>query len=230
MSSVHTRQSGKVSSIVLYRRLLFPTLPASVVPPPILPDASTELNTELYDFIALALRAYITPWWSKITRYDRDFVPHVAVVIVEVVRSLEKRLKAVDLPALLFRAVPILVGQHYADYRAASEKLGTSYASGGASTLPQLFHQHQRHMGIDADGQIDPTYIRQTLDLVLHACLPLEDQESDAERSIIREIIAKVLVQDVVPMLCQPWFIHKIMLDQLESDKAATTIPMKVRS
>ena len=215
---------------MLYRRLLFPTLPASVVPPPILPDASTELNTELYDFIALALRAYITPWWSKITRYDRDFVPHVAVVIVEVVRSLEKRLKAVDLPTLLFRAVPILVGQHYADYRASSEKLGTSYASGGASTLPQLFHQHQGHMGIDADGQIDPTYIRQTLDLVLHACLPLEDQESDAERSIIREIIAKVLVQDVVPMLCQPWFIHKIMLDQLESDKAATTIPMKVRS
>lgn len=227
MSSVHTKQSGKASSIVLYRRLLFPTLPASVEPPPILPDASPELNTELYDFIALALRAYITPWWSKVTRYDRDFVPHVAVVIGEVIRSLEKRFKAVDLPGLLYCAVPILVGQHYADYRAASEKLGTSYASGGAATLPQLFHQYQGHMGIDADGRIDHTYIRHTLDLILHACLPIEDQESDAERTIIREVIAKVLVQDVVPMLCQPWFIHKMILDQLQSDKTATTIPMK---
>lgn len=48
----------------LHRRLLFPGLPASSPIPPLLPDASPELNAELYDFIALALRAYVHPWWS----------------------------------------------------------------------------------------------------------------------------------------------------------------------
>ncbi|KAH8120247.1 hypothetical protein DFH11DRAFT_1559046 [Phellopilus nigrolimitatus] len=76
-------------------------------------------------------------------------------------------------------------------------------------------------MGIDAEGRIDPIYLRHTLDLILQACLPAEDQESDAERAIIREVVAKVVSKDVVPTLCQPWFIHKLMLDQLRSSAEA---------
>lgn len=228
MASVRSTPSTKVSSAVLYRRLLFPHLPPSDSPPPILPHASEALNTELYDFTALALRAYITPWWSRLTRYNSDFVPHVALILSAVLRALAARLAVADLTQAILRAVPTLVEQHYADYRAAGAKLGSSYASGGAATLPHLFHQYQSHMGIDADGHIDPTYIRHLLDLVLQQCLPIEDQESDAERAIIREVIAKVLVKDVVPMLCQPWFIHKIMLDQLRSGQEPSASPTKV--
>lgn len=233
MSSVHTRLSAatKNSSIVLYRRLLFPSLPTSVNPPPLLQHGSPELNAELYDFIALALRAYITPWWSKITRYDREFVPHVASIIAVVVRALEARLLAADLPELLFRDLPTLLSQHYADYRTASAKLGTSYALGGAATLPQLFHQLQGHMAIDAEGRIDPEYIRHTLDLILQLCLPPEDYNSDAERAIIREVVVKVVLGDVAPLLIQPWFIHKQMLQLLDIIRPSpekTTSPVKV--
>ena len=230
MSSVHTKLSTttKPSNVVLYRRLLFPSLSPSVDPPPLLQHGSQELNAELYDFIALALRAYITPWWSKITRYDREFVPHVAYIIGVVTRSLETRLLAADIPELLFRAVPTLLSQHFADYRAASAKVGTSYALGGAATLPHLFHQLQGHMAIDAEGHIDPEYIRHTLDLILQACLPPDDYNSDAERAIIREVIVKVLLGDVVPLLVQPWFIHKQLLDIVRPSLEKSASPVKV--
>ncbi|EJD04028.1 uncharacterized protein FOMMEDRAFT_82547 [Fomitiporia mediterranea MF3/22] len=230
MSSLHSKSSTKAAGVPLYRRLLFPDLSPTVAPPPILPRASPELNAELYDFIALALRAYITPWWSKITRYDSEFIPHVASVIVEVIRVLVSRLEAAGIAQLVYGAVPTVVEQHYADYRAAASKVGSAYASGGSAPLESLFHQHQSHMGIDADGNIDASYIRHLLDLILQACLPMEDQESDAERTIIREVIAKVILKDVVPMLSQPWFIHKQMLDQLRSGhKDAVASLTKVR-
>lgn len=221
MSSILTRASttattSKPSTAVpLYRRLLFPHLLPTAVPPPLLPAACPELNTELYDFVALALRAYITPWWSKITRYDKEFIPHVSSVLTSVIRALETRVLATDLTPLIFRDVPTLVTQHYVDFRASAAKLGTSYASGGAAPLPQLFHQLQPHMAIDADGRVDPVYVRQALDHVLKACLPVDEYEPDSERAIIREVIVKVVLTDVLPRLVQPWFIHKILFDIL---------------
>ncbi|KAL5519016.1 hypothetical protein ACEPAH_699 [Sanghuangporus vaninii] len=227
MSSLHSRSSTKPSSIPLYRRLLFPDLPPTAAVPPILPQASVQLNTELYDLIALALRAYITPWWSKITRYDNEFVPQVACVVGTVIRELAARFEKADVEGLLLRAVPVVVAQHYSDYRTAAAKVGSAYANGGTATLPQLFHQHQSHMAIDAEGNVDPIYIRHLIDLILHECLPAEDQESDAERAIIREVIVKVVMQDAIPLLSQPWFIYKLMLDQLASGHETSSTPLK---
>jgi len=219
-----TAASTKPGHIALHRRLLFPHLPASSPVPALLRNASPELNAELYDLLALALRAHITPWWSKITRYDRDFIPQVAAILSHVLRVFEERVVEADLTDVLFRALPIVLTQHYEDYRAAEDKVGTSYAAGGAMDVPQLFHQLQGHMAIDAEGHIDPSYIRHTLDHVLEACLPAEDFESDAEHAIVREVIAKVVMNDIAPLLVQPWFIHKIVLGVLRpgSEKSQT--------
>lgn len=226
-----TAASTKPGHVPLHRRLLFPQLAASTPVPPLLKNASPELNTELYDLLALALRAHITPWWSKITRYDRDFIPQVAAILRHVFRVLEERVREADLTNVLLRAVPIVLTQHYEDYRAAEEKVGTSYAAGGALDVPQLFHQLQGHMAIDAEGHIDPSYIRHTLDHVLEVCLPAEDYESDAEHAIVREVIAKVVMNDIAPLLVQPWFIHKILLDLLRpgSEKVLSPPASKVR-
>jgi PXA domain len=200
-------------------RLLFPSLPHDAVTPPLLlsPAASTELNAELYDFIAIALRAYVVPWWSKISRYDKEFLPQFTRVLTTVVRVLEARVLAADLPFLLLHRVPILVSQHYSDYRSATAKLSTSYASGGAASLPQLFHQLQLHMAVSSDGRIDSEYLRQVVDLILNVCLPDEDYQPDAERFIIREIIIKLILNDIVPKITQPWFIEQTILQLLQN-------------
>ncbi|KAF8649772.1 hypothetical protein AX16_005538 [Volvariella volvacea WC 439] len=176
---------------------------------------SNELDAELYDFIALSLRAYVNPWWSKITRYDKEFLPEITRALVHVVRSLEARLLTMDFVSLGLLDLPTIITTHYSDYRNAADKLSTSYASGGAASLPQLFHFIQPHMAVSADGVIDQEYFRQIIDLVLKHCLPPEDYSPDAERFIVREVILKILLNDIIPKVTQPWFIQKLILDHI---------------
>lgn len=124
-----------------------------------------------------------------------------------------------DLSPLVLRDLPNLLSQHYHDYRNAQLKLHTSYASGGAASLPQLFHHAQPHMAVSVDGTVDEAYIRQALDDVLKACLPVADFEADPERYIIREVLVKVVLGGVIPKLTQPWFIHQTILNLLGPDK-----------
>ena len=207
--------------VSLAKRILFPTLPVEVDLPPLLLSsaAALELNDELYDFIALALRAFVNAWWTKITRYDKELLPQITRILTVVIRNLESRLLAADLSPLVFRDLPTLLTQHWIDYRNAHAKLHTSYAAGGAASLPHLFHHLQPHMAVSPDGVIDQVYVRQAVDHILKVCLPPEDYAPETERYIVREIILKVLVDSVLPKVTQPWFIHKLALDQLGPEK-----------
>ena len=223
--SAAPRPTNKQPSLA--KRLLFPHLANDVPLPPLLmsPSANPELNDELYDLIAIALRAYVNPWWTKLTRYDKEFLPQVTHVLTAVLRVLEARLVSTDLSPLVFRDLPALLNQHYVDYRNAQAKLHTSYASSGVASLPQLFHQLQSHMAVSPDGLVNEEYIRQAVDNVLKTCLPDEDYDPEPERYIIREIVVKVIAGGVIPRLTQPWFIHKLILDLLGPEKRADKLP-----
>lgn len=224
-----SRRPSPPKPVTLAKRILFPTLPADAGLPPLLlsPGAAFELNDEVYDFIALTLRAFVNTWWIKITRYDKEFLPQITRILTVVIRNLESRLLAADLSPLVFRDLPTLLTQHWIDYRNVHAKLHTSYAAGGAASLPQFFHQLQPHMAVSADGVIDQVYVRQTVDDILKVCLPPEDYAPETERYIVREIILKVLLDSVLPRLTQPWFIHKLILDQLGPEKVGVE-PSKV--
>lgn len=224
------RPSAKQPSLA--KRLLFPHLPPDASLPPLLtsPSALPELNHELYDFIAIALRAYVNPWWTKLTRYDKEFLPQITHILTAVLRVVETRLTSTDLSPLIFRDLPTLLNQHCIDYRNAQAKVLTSYASGGAAGLPQLFHQLQNHMAISPDGAVNEEYIRQAVDSILRTCLPEDDYDPEVERYIVREIVVKVLAGGVIPRVTQPWFIHKLLLDQLGPEKdASNTSGVRIR-
>jgi PXA domain len=201
---------SSIASTNLHRRLLFPSLSPDSTLPPLLP--SPDLSQELYTLVALVLRAYVNPWWTKITRYDKEFLPELNRLIAIVIRSLVSRLAATDLSPLLYHDIPVLITQHYRDIRNASSKLSTSYAAGGSTSLPVLFHQLQPHMAIDGE-KIDEVYIRHVLDHILKCSLPPEDYAPEPERFIIREVALKVVLQDVIPKITEPWFLYKTVLD-----------------
>lgn len=198
----------------LAHRLLFPNvshdaqLPSLVSPP--------ELSAELYDVLALSLRAYVIPWWSRISRYDKQFLPHLTRTFTTVIHRLDARIRAAPLSDLVCAYIPAILTQHYRDYRNAELKLGTAYASGASASLPQLFHHLQPHIAVSEDGQLDPEYFRQLIDHILSVCLPSDDYQPAAERLIIREVILKVLLFDIIPKVSQPWFIQKSILDLLQ--------------
>ena len=213
--SIASSAPTKTQPQSLARRLLLPPHSSDDLPPLLAssPDAHPELTAELYDFIALALRAYVNPWWTKLTRYDKEFLPHINRIIIHVIRVLEVRIQNTQLESLAFHDLPTLLTQHYVDFRNAQSKLATSYATGGAASLSQLFAQNQPHMAVSSDGMIDAEYYRQTVDLILKVCLPPEDYEPEVERVIVREVIVKMLVGAIIPKVTQPWFIQKTILD-----------------
>lgn len=216
IQSTTTTIAPKQPPLPLSKRLLLPFLSASSPLPPLLAsEVPPEFTADLYTFIALGLRSFVNPWWSKITRYDKEFLPEINRVLSAVLRALELRLVNTDLAPLVFHDLPILVTQHYRDIRSASAKLSTSYASGGSASLPQLFHQLQPHMALSSAGDaVDEMYIRQIAEHILKSCLPEEDYAPEAERFIVREVLVKVLT-DVMQKVVEPWFLYKLVTDLL---------------
>ena len=217
ITSSSSKLTAGLPNVSLTKRLLFPHLSPSDTVPPLLPTSSAypALDAELYDLIALALRAYINPWWTKITRYDKQLLVELTRILSSVLRALEARALAADLSPLIYHDLPTLLAQHCADYRIAARKLGSSYAAAGSASLPMLFHGQQQHVGVTTDGKIDQVYVRAAVDIVLKECLSPEDWDTEAERYLIREIIVKTVCVDVAPRVTQPWFLHSTMLNLL---------------
>lgn len=207
--------TSRPQHVSLAKRILFPNLASDDLPPLLNSPVPPELNAELYEFIALALRAFVNPWWTKITRYDKEFLPEITRIVTHVVQRLETQTLAVDFADLLCNDIPLIVIQHYRDYRSANSKMTTSYAAGGALSLSQLFHQLQPHIAVSSDGQLDEVYFRQVVDHILHASLPSVDSAAEPERTIVREIILKIVMTDIIPKITQPWFIEKTIVDLL---------------
>ncbi|KAH9043720.1 PXA domain-containing protein [Lactarius pseudohatsudake] len=203
-SSKLTAQGHSTTSLT--KRLLFPHLDPSSPLPPLLQTSSVypPLDTELYDLIALALRAYINPWWTRISRYDKQLLVEITRTLSSVFRALEARVLAADLSPLVYHRLPVLLTQHCVDYRTASRKLGSSYAAAGSASLPMLFH-----------GPAAALYVRAAIDVVLKACLSPEDWDAEAERYLLREIVVKTICVDVAPRITQPWFLHSTLLNLL---------------
>jgi len=201
----------------LTKRLLFSHLALSEPTPPLLHSSSTypALDAELYDLIALALRAYVNPWWTKITRYDKQLLVELMRILSSALHTLEAKALAADLSTLAYHDLPTLLAQHCADYCIAPRKLGSSYAATGSASLPMLFHGQQQHVGVSLDGKIDQVYVRAAVDVVLKACLSPEDWEAEAEQYLIREMIVKTVCVDLAQHVTQPWFLHSAMLDLL---------------
>jgi hypothetical protein len=214
-SSKFTAQGHSNASLT--KRLLFPHLSPSEPIPPLLQTSSVypSLDAELYDLIALALRAYINPWWTKISRYDKQLLVEITRALSSVLRVLETRVLAADFSPLVYQHLPILLTQHSVDYRTAARKLGSSYAAAGSASLPMLFHGQQQHVGVSIDGKVDEVYVRAAVDVVLKACLSPEDWDAEAERYLLRELVVKTVCVDVAPRITQPWFLHSTLLNLL---------------
>jgi hypothetical protein len=232
-TSIKSGASMTSAPVSLTRRLLFPYLPLSTPIPPILVTTSEDapgieaLNAEIYDFLALAMRAFVNPWWTKITARDRDLIVEINRVVTHVVRSLEVRLVGADLVGMLVHDLPLLVAQHYSDYRTVEAKMRSGYATslqGSVDPYAQLFHGLQPHLAVFPDGTVDGTYIRQAVEHILKVCLPPEDWAVETERSIVCEIAMKILVGSAIPKLTQPWFAHKILLEALGPPKSPSSL------
>lgn len=219
--------------VSLARRLLFPSLPPSAPLPPILTlgldgsdPALVELNTELYDFLALTLRAFVQTWWSQLTPRDRDLLPQITRVLTHVMQDIEQRASNVDFASLALRQIPTLVDLHINDYRAAAIRIDTNFTNiSPPPTVSGIFRLLQPHVAIqptqEGNAIISEIYLRQLVENILRLSLPQQDWGSEAERFIVREIVACVVLSNALRKLAQPWFLHQIIFGLLKPRSSA---------
>lgn len=103
---------------LLVRRILCPQHldKAKTAPPPLedlLPPLTSrnDVDLQLYALIAIILREFVQNWYNKITP-DETFVAEIVQIIAHITRTLEQRLRKVDLESLLFDEIPSLLDQH----------------------------------------------------------------------------------------------------------------------
>lgn len=84
-------------------------MPVDELLPPL--TSSNEVDLQLYAIIAVILKEFVYTWYAKITP-DHVFVDQVIQTIAHCTRSLEQRLRKVDLESLLLDEIPQLIDAH----------------------------------------------------------------------------------------------------------------------
>ncbi|KZO99572.1 hypothetical protein CALVIDRAFT_560918 [Calocera viscosa TUFC12733] len=206
-----------ISTLPLYRRLLFPSLPQTTQPPPIFNHGSPELSIATYELLAVILRSHVSPWYTRLTR-DKTFIPEVTSAIAHGLREVERRTLAADLPLLVYTTLPALLAQHYTDYRAAQLR----HALSPSTSVAECFHALQPHIALTPESTVvNPEYLRQAVEFVLKACMSKEDWEAETDRTIVREVLVGPVLGGVLPRLAQPWFLFAMMLGVLGRGKGS---------
>ncbi|KAK9243702.1 PXA domain-containing protein [Lipomyces tetrasporus] len=193
-----------------------------------------DIDKELYGFIALILRQFVQGWYTRIADddvADRAFVYEVVHVIAHVSRSLEERLRKVELEMLLLDDVPLVLDAHLRDFRLARQKVGTAYAAG--RSFEDMFHALQPHPALvpprheddvaeQSSGTSSPSddverkFLAVLSKGVLAVLLPSEDLGSATERTLLRSLLADVVLWKTIDKLSEPFMVHEIISKVIE--------------
>lgn len=179
-------RSDKAAERAFYRRILFQDLPSAEHAPSVTHDS--DLDHEIYLLLAYLLRETVLPWYSKLTP-DREFLTQIASIIASIIHTVVGRQAAdggvatssaigsgdgspasspstaAELPrihALISRDIPLILRQHYLDFRQAQTKaesilapLGThSFSSVATTVLSQLDNDERRRQQVREQGSL----------------------------------------------------------------------------
>ncbi|KAL5337658.1 PXA domain-containing protein [Aspergillus crustosus] len=227
------------ATISLIRRVLCPQsgsyggVTSPYAPEELLPPltSSNDVDRQLYAFIAIIIKEFISPWFSKITP-DQALINEVLQVIAHCTRALEQRLRDIDITQLVLDDIPSLVEAHIASYRLAKEQ---STSSGLSPSAREIYHALSPHPGLspvpdpfDVASQSqqqdnEAVYRRLLVDGVLAVLLPTEDVKNACLRTLVNDILADLILgNEVSGRVCEGWFMWDSMtklLDVLRKDK-----------
>jgi hypothetical protein len=184
---------------------------------PLFPASTLEqelLHERIYHVIALALRAYMNTWYSKIAPRDqlllpvvnRDVIVPLLGPLLATVTTAEGQERLVDLVLL---HIPVLLATHVQTYWSARSNVfgGTSLADAYHARVPTL-----AVVPVDGTYVLNPAYTSALVDSLLILRLPKADYEAEAERIVIREVVARVVLGSVGKRLAAAWFYAQVAL------------------
>jgi hypothetical protein len=195
------------------------------------------------------MREFVYAWYGKIT-LDHLFVDEIIQIIAHCTRALEQRLRKVDLESLLLHEIPELVEAHIVGetlnlmvFRLYSDELVAAYRASHYPLHPppltsdprETYHTLHPHPALspaplssfpDAateQRKNEAAYRRLLVQGVLAVLLPTEDLENGCLRTLVREILAEMVLGNGVGTACEGWVLWEGITKVAESLRGEIT-------
>lgn len=177
-------------------------------------SSSDIVNEELSKIMALILWEYIGNWYSTFSN-DRELYSEIGQALASLIQELERRIKRVDLIALITNDLPKILITHIRDYRTCCSKAGTAYA--GMQTFEDLFYGLQPHVALKS-SESEAVYLRKVSQVLVNTLLSDSDLQSESVRLLVRELLANNVLIQVVDNLSDPAYLNELILLGLAPD------------
>ncbi|KAK0623434.1 PXA domain-containing protein [Immersiella caudata] len=193
--------------------------PIEEILPPL--TSRNDVDLQLYALISIILREFVQNWYNKITP-DETFVAEIVQIIAHITRTLEQRLRKVDLESLLFDELPNLLDKHITAYRTAHDPpihhpltARPQEIYHALCPLPALspVPSPGDPGSIAAQAKNEATYRQLLVQGVLAILLPTEDLENDCLTALVGQIFSELIIGNAVAnKLSEPWMIYEILI------------------
>ena len=138
--------------------------------------------------------------------HNQAFVEEMLLVVAHVIRSVEERIRGLDLSRLVLDDVPGLVWYHVQCMELARRCKETGYYP--ELDLSDWYHGMSPHPGLT---NYTKEYVDGVAEGMLAILLPTEDLASTCERVLIREILANLVLGSTIDAVSQPYIIHEML-------------------
>ncbi|EER26260.1 PXA domain containing protein [Coccidioides posadasii C735 delta SOWgp] len=192
--------------------------PLEEILPPL--TSSNEVDLQLYALIAIIMKEFVYLWYSKITP-DHSFTEEIIQVIAHCTRALEQRLRQIDIHALVLDEIPSLIEAHVIAYRMADQ---SAMAARSQAQFRIAYHALNPHPALSpvpsvsnpasvVEQQERESIYRQMLAQgILAVLLPTEDLENVCLRTLVGDILADLLLGEIVGgKVVEGWFIWEVI-------------------
>lgn len=171
-------------------------------------SSSDQVNEELSNLISLLLRDFVTSWFALLSP-DKDLYRELIHAMSSIIQEIEKRLKDVDWVVLISQDLPNILKNHISDYKSCKDRMGTAYA--GEKTFEELFFGLQSHVALQGDGS-EQMYMRRVAEVIVESLLPASELQSDAIRTLVREILCNNVLLVISQELTDPDWLNETVV------------------
>jgi hypothetical protein len=170
----------------------------------------------LYHLIALALRAYVLSWYTRISPRDRALLPSINNTILTPL--LQPILTSIyddssTLLDLILLDLPTVIDLHIKTYREAVHNTALGYGP-----LGDAYHARLPLASVVKNGEkweLSSLYYTSLADGILKNGLSVEEYGSTVERLMARELVGRMVLGGVGKKLSEDWFWYSLLLKLL---------------
>ncbi|KAI5304329.1 hypothetical protein KEM56_006621 [Ascosphaera pollenicola] len=161
-----------------------PPKPLEQLLPPL--TSSNKVDLQLYALLAIIVKEYINSWYTKITP-DHTLIDEIVKLFAHCTRAIEQRLRRVDIDALLLDALPARVESHIHVYHTLNPHPAFNPVPDPATPS-----------SMTSQSETETIYRQLMAQGVLAVLLPTEDLENVCLQTILGDIMADLILGEVV--------------------------------